>query len=249
MSKRFKGKPCVYCNAAPSSTTGDHVFAREFFLESRRGNLPKVPSCETCNGEKSKLEHYLTAVLPFGGRHSDAAEHLSTMVEPRLANNAKLHGNLSTGLDQIWSLESGMIMPVHTIPIDGEKVGQLFSFITKALLWHHWQVILEPERHNVWAGFLNSIGLQLFRPFFAVAASAKVSGNLGDGTFVYEGVRSTDMPEMSLWLFSIYGGMRLSGDASAPNEDCSIIGAITARREFMTKFVSLLDQEPQSDGK
>jgi hypothetical protein len=241
MSKRFKGKPCVYCNAAPSTKTGDHVFAREFFLEARRGNLPKVAACETCNNEKSKLEHYLTAVLPFGGRHSDSAEHLSKLVEPRLAKNARLHGELSSGLDQIWSLERGIVMPVHTIPIDGEKVGQLFAFITKALLWHHWQIILEPERHDVWAGFLSPTGLQLFRPFFAATANASVRENLGDGTFIYEGVQGNDNPEMSMWLFSIYGGMKLSGDPSTPNDDCSIIGGITATREFMTKFVSLLD--------
>lgn len=249
MSKRFKGKPCVYCNAAPSTKTGDHAFAREFFLEARRGNLPKVLACETCNNEKSKLEHYLTAVLPFGGRHSDSLEHLSTLVEPRLAKNARLHGELSTGLGEIWSLERGITMPVQTIPIDGEKVGQLFGFITKALLWHHWQIILEPERHNVWAGFLNPIGLQLFRPFLAATANARVRENLGKGTFIYEGVQGTDIPEMSIWLFSIYGGMKLSGNTSTANDDCSIIGAVTATREFMTKFVSLLDRDPRPDGR
>ena len=95
MRKRFKGKTCVYCGVAPSTTTGDHVFAREFFINVRRGNLPKVPACEGCNHEKSKLEHYLTAVLPFGGRHTDSAQNLSTLVEPRLAKNAKLYGVLS----------------------------------------------------------------------------------------------------------------------------------------------------------
>src|ERR1700693_690251 len=111
MSKRFKGKTCVYCGAAPSTTTGDHVFAREFFINARRGNLPKVPACEACNHEKSKLEHYLTAVLPFGGRHTDSAQNLSTLVEPRLAKNAKLHSALSAGL----------LVPVSTLPIDGDK--------------------------------------------------------------------------------------------------------------------------------
>ncbi|WP_338828340.1 hypothetical protein [Bradyrhizobium sp. 27S5] len=238
MSKRFRGKPCVYCNAAPSTTTGDHVFAREFFLESRRANLPKVPACDACNNDKSKLEHYLTAVLPFGGRHNDSAEHLSTLVEPRLANNLRLHGELSGGLDQTLSVERGVLMPVHNVPIDGEKIGQLFSFIAKALLWHHWQTTMNPESHGIWAGFLNPIGLQLFSPFFA--SNNQVRENLGEGTFVYEGVRGTDDPEMSLWLFSIYGGMKLSGDPSTPTQECSTIGAITATHGFMTKFATLL---------
>ncbi len=68
MSKRFRDKPCDYCLTNPSTATGDHVFAREFFPEAARANLPKVPACESCNNEKSRLEHYLTAVL-----HSVAA--------------------------------------------------------------------------------------------------------------------------------------------------------------------------------
>jgi hypothetical protein len=86
MSKRFKGLLCAYCSQRPA-VTGDHLFAREFFLKTQRANLPQVPTCDRCNGEKSKLEHYLTAVLPFGGRHPDALTNLSQMVEPRLAKN------------------------------------------------------------------------------------------------------------------------------------------------------------------
>jgi len=73
MSKRFKNKLCVYCLKNPSTPTGDHIFAREFFMQDRRANLPKVPACKHCNNEKSQLEHYLTAVLPFCGRHPDAS--------------------------------------------------------------------------------------------------------------------------------------------------------------------------------
>jgi hypothetical protein len=79
MAKGFKGKTCVYCATAPAATM-DHVFAREFFLPDRRPNLPKVPACAACNGAKSQLEHYLTAVLPFGGQHADGLAHLSEMV-------------------------------------------------------------------------------------------------------------------------------------------------------------------------
>lgn len=43
MSKKYKGKLCVYCGERPSTKTGDHVFAREFFLESERDNPIKVP--------------------------------------------------------------------------------------------------------------------------------------------------------------------------------------------------------------
>jgi 5-methylcytosine-specific restriction endonuclease McrA len=76
MSKKFKGKTCAYCGER-EAITGDHVFAREFFLPSDRADLPQAPICGECNNEKSKLEHYLTTVLPFGGRHPASAENLS----------------------------------------------------------------------------------------------------------------------------------------------------------------------------
>jgi hypothetical protein len=41
MSKKYKGKVCVYCGKQ-SSTAGDHVFSREFFLVKHRDGLPRV---------------------------------------------------------------------------------------------------------------------------------------------------------------------------------------------------------------
>jgi hypothetical protein len=246
MGKRFKGKTCVYCAAAPS-TTGDHVFAREFFINVRRGNLPKVPACDSCNNEKSRLEHYLTAVLPFGGRHADSSENLSTLVEPRLAKNAKLHNELNAGLGQVWSREGGLMVPVRTLPVDGGKVGKLFEFIMKGLLWHHWKIILQPDRHALWAGFLTPVGIEFYRSFFSMNSNARVSANLGEGTFTYEGVQGTDIPEMSVWIFSMYGGLKMSGDPLMPHDECSIIGGVSATRQGLAKFLSLLrtDFEPE----
>ena len=81
---------CVYCTTNLSTNNGDHIFAREFFLPNQRGNLPKIPACKPCNDGKSRLEHYLTSVLPFGGRRKDARLNLER-VPDRLANNASLH--------------------------------------------------------------------------------------------------------------------------------------------------------------
>jgi hypothetical protein len=44
MSKKFKGKTCAYCGER-EAITGDHVFAREFFLPSDRADLPQAPIC------------------------------------------------------------------------------------------------------------------------------------------------------------------------------------------------------------
>jgi hypothetical protein len=51
MSKKFKDKTCPYCGGAGISTTGDHIFARAFFLNARRANLPQVAACDACNDE------------------------------------------------------------------------------------------------------------------------------------------------------------------------------------------------------
>ena len=95
-SKKFKGRTCVCC-ATAQSTTGDHVIAREFFPEEHRANLPKVPACRLCNQARATPEHYLTAVLPFGGRTASAPQQLTVDVPPRLARNFGLSRDLATG--------------------------------------------------------------------------------------------------------------------------------------------------------
>jgi 5-methylcytosine-specific restriction endonuclease McrA len=37
-SKKFKNKTCAYCGEPGASATGDHVFARQFFLVKHRGD-------------------------------------------------------------------------------------------------------------------------------------------------------------------------------------------------------------------
>ena len=87
---------CVYCSDQPACT-GDHVFARSFFVVRVRDNLPQVPACEACNNRKADLERYLTTVLPFGGLHPDAHENLVEQVPRRLTNNLRLPRELAAG--------------------------------------------------------------------------------------------------------------------------------------------------------
>jgi hypothetical protein len=54
MGKKYKGKLCPYCGIA-TSTTEEHIFARGFFLEVDRANLPKAPACENCNRRKQAI--------------------------------------------------------------------------------------------------------------------------------------------------------------------------------------------------
>jgi hypothetical protein len=239
MSKRFKGKICIYCGCT-AATTMDHVFAREFFPVRRRDNLPKVPACAACNAEKSQLEHYLTAVLPFGGKHEDAEEVLSEMVPPRLERNAKLKRALSGGHAQGWTKENGVLVPAMTVPFDSDRASELFRFITKGLLYHHWGVILDKRTHGVWAGFLNARGIEFHQRLLGMNSSARLREDIGNGTFVYESAQGTDIPEMSIWIFDIYGGLKLGGDSDSPDEMASVIGGVTASIAALEKLSPIL---------
>lgn len=231
-SKRFKGKTCVYCGKPNCSTTGDHVFAREFFLPDKRGNLPKVPACKRCNGDKSELEHYLTAVFPFGACHADAATHLEEMVPPRLAKNRKLHYRLAQERDYSWVHQNGLFRPTMKLPFDSTKLNQLFCLIVKGLMWYHWSVLLTSDVF-VRAGCLMNKAEQLFQNFFNKNASQRVIVDLGDGTIHYEGVQGVDSPYLSLWKFLVYGGLRLGDDPIAPSEISSLIWGLTGRSKII----------------
>lgn len=121
MSKKFKEELCAYCGER-SAVTGDHIFAREFFLTEDRADLPQAPICTQCNNEKSKLEHYLTTVLPFGGRHASSAENLGSIVPKRLARNAKLHRELAIGQEDIPAGTLGEHGGGIAIPLDWQKL-------------------------------------------------------------------------------------------------------------------------------
>jgi glutaredoxin len=129
MSKKYKGKICVYCaEAEPTST--DHVFARKFFLEGDRMGLPQVPSCDPCNRAKATLEHYLASLLPFGARHSGTRDNLE-LVPGRLAKNKKLHREIAAGWRQVWTKEGGIYLHTATVATDPSRIEELFGLIVR----------------------------------------------------------------------------------------------------------------------
>jgi hypothetical protein len=228
VSKKYRDKTCVYCADAPS-VTADHIIARQFFLSNRRSDLPKVPACEACNRQKSELEHYLTAVLPFGGRHPDATEALGTMVPIRLLKNRRLNENLIAGLRRSTARHPDADSLAQTslaIPIDSVLLRQLFALITKGLVWYHWQTILGPGC-SVRAEAISQLWAQRYGQFFGMKARDHVKANLGEGTFCYEGLQAEEPRELTIWRFSIYGGACLSGDPKAPATTSSQVLAIT----------------------
>jgi hypothetical protein len=225
MSKKFKGKACVYCATAGAAETGDHVLAREFVPVAHRAQIPKVPACRACNGKKAELEHYLATVIPFGGRHADASTNLKDNAPRRLAKNQKLHRTLARGSSRLWSKEaSGLLVRSLTVPIDGEKLEQLVAFIVRGLIWHHWGIVLGADCF-VEVLSLTSRGEAFFARYRKMRANNRVKGDIGDGALVYEGAQGTDNPQVSVWELTVYGGLKMVG--TDDKELTSKFGALT----------------------
>lgn len=235
MGKKFANMVCVYCGARPSTRTGDHVFARKFFPMKRRDNLPKVPACKPCNNEKSELERYLTAVLPFGGRHPDASANLADNGPRRLARNRALGRRLAAGMSRVWTQEGGVYVRAYALPFEPEMLTTLFELIAKGLAWHHWRLILPPDA-GAFAITLTGAGERLLASKMP-PAEMRVSDNLGGDAFSYEGVRASD--NLTYWMFSVYGGLKLGGDPSAPREEASKVGVVTASRSFIDQLTKM----------
>jgi hypothetical protein len=198
MSKKYKGELCVYCAARPADTA-DHIFARGFFLQSRRQNLPQGPACAECNGIKSSLEHYLQPVLAFGGRHSDAAENLRVEARRKLKKDGKLYRRLAAEYTET------------SLPLDWDRVVSLFSFVVRALMWHHWKVYLDVETHSL--SVVTEADCPVIDELISQAKSERrVSADLGNRTFVYKGAQTCDDPQSTVWKVSIYGGLEVADD-------------------------------------
>lgn len=213
MKHKFHGQLCIYCGT--EADTSDHAVGKKFFLEERRGDLPQVPACPRCNNRKSELEGYLMTVLPFGAKNKDAAEILTKLVPPRLANNAKLLRKLRKGYER-----SG----ATSIPFDNKPLEELFAMIAKALAFRRFGVRLG-DGYSAIASMFRNEGEAFFVQMLS-SGSSRVEGDLGDGTFTYEGAQAKDCPELTLWRFQIYGGVEFGGDPSVPGPS-SLAVAVT----------------------
>jgi hypothetical protein len=215
-SKRFKNKRCVYCGRDGVSDTGDHVIARGFFLPSERADLPQVPACQKCNNEKSRLEHHLLTVLPFGARHAAATRTLDELVPGRLENNVRLHRDLLAGWNRQWRGEyAPRWVPHMTLPLDSRLVTRLCELMMIGLAWHHWQADLAPP-NQVRAEFFAPQGLATLESLFANRGwGARLDETIGAGTFRYRAAQDANGSSRTLWFFSIYG-IVMSGDPRQP---------------------------------
>lgn len=126
------------------------------------------------------------------------------------------------------TLQNGILLPAMTLPLHGDRVGELFKFITQGLLYHHFGVVLDRQKHGVWAGFLNRAGEEVHRKLLSSNARTRIKENIGAGALVYEGAQGMDFPEMSIWVFQLFGGLRTSGDPHEPEAAMRMVGGLTA---------------------
>jgi hypothetical protein len=239
MRRAFRGQTCAYC-AVRESNTDDHVFAAKFFLEKNRSNLPEVPSCSACNGAKAALEHYLVTVLPFAGRHTQAAENLQTNVPRRLKKNRKLARAIVGSTETIWLRQGGGIYRnTSGFTLDGRKLAELVKYIARGLAWHHWKVYLR-STDAVSTLFLPEKSSQIFQGLIAgMTPKERVHENLGKGTVEYVGLQALDPPELTMWTIAMYGGVLISDDRVMRGDSsgaCSTWCAITGPPEVAATF-------------
>lgn len=241
MSKQFKEKTCVYCNKRKSIKQGDHVFARKFFLENERENLIKVPACNICNNEKSKIEHYLTAVLPFGGRHIDAKENLSNNVAPRLNKNKKLHRHLEANREYLnGDPTTGELGRAMVLPFDGETYAKLFEYILKALVWHHWNMYIQ-ENTILYSTSLSKFGEELFeKHIFSLTCEDRITNVLGKNTFRYRGIQVPENKQITFWLFKVYNGLVTAEENSFNKEYSDCLLAMSGDQKTIDSFKELM---------
>lgn len=223
MSKKYKGKTCVYCTVN-KSTCPDHVIAREFFPVKQRADLPKAPSCDACNSSKSELEHYATTVLLFASQHADAQDMLKKLAPKRLNKNLKLKRELKNKSERIWvKTSSELIVPSMIVPIKGDSLKQLFSMIIRGLYWHNWETIL-PADYKVEILTINFQGLLEFRENILLDTTNVIQHNLGDGVFHYRYIKADDDPGISAWEMYFYNGINIVGQGNQAVFFCGLTG-------------------------
>ncbi len=205
---------CAYCGKFAG--TADHVIARKFFPVEKRDNLPQVPACSLCNGDKAALEHYLISVLPFAAQHEDALKILAETVPSRLEQNQKLRRELGLGFRHryVWS-DGGPWKIAASLSFQGEKLEQYLSMVVRGLACHHWGIVSD-ERLFAQAAFVREKGRNIFDEMM-LGGSTVVAANLGNGIFEYAGARMGGESEFTIWKMSLCG-VEMNPDETEPQQ-------------------------------
>jgi hypothetical protein len=214
------------------SGTADHVFPREIFQLNQRVGLPKVPSCTECNSRKSKLEHYLLSVLPFGGTHANAHKALSVDVARRLQKNKKLYAKIRTesGYKFIPTKE-GELEKRLALSLDYEILHEFIGFVGRGLIFHHWNKYLPLDcTYKVFTP--SPTGLKFLDSLFSLSTPYRVNIQLGNDTVRYKGVLSGIDEGMSIWAIQLLGGITIADDMTRHIFSNSFVAMITGAEQM-----------------
>jgi hypothetical protein len=176
-------------------------------------------------------------VLGFGAKHRDAVVNLDTQVRHRLENkaNAPLLRKLKKGYERSGGT---------SVPFEHKPLAELFAMLAKALAWQHFGVRLGDGYSAIASVFTNE-GEGFFEQMLS-RGKVRVSGDLGEGTFRYEGAQGAEYPELTLWRFEIYGGIDFGGDPNVYGRS-SLTIAVTGRSEAIGNlFYSSFLKDPDS---
>jgi hypothetical protein len=212
VSKRSKGKTCVYCDKIGTSTTKDHIIAKEFLPINERDNIPQAPSCVKCNNDKSKLEHYAASILPFGSQTYYAKDMLKNAVPRRLVKNAKLQREIKNLSKLVWTnSDGGILLRTLSLPLNARPIANLLKYTVRGLYYYHWKTVL-PQDHGVYIRSFSAKGLLEFRHIFSsINSENHITNSIGNGGFVYRCTRNNDDKGISAWEMSFYNGEMMFG--------------------------------------
>jgi hypothetical protein len=104
-----------------------------------------------------------------------------------------------------------------TMPFESERLSRLFALVLKALAWDRWQALID-EKAGVWSGILNVAGESFSTRIWRWTPEHWLRRNLGADPFSSVGVQRRDDAQMSVWVFTIYGELRLYGHPEALHE-------------------------------
>jgi hypothetical protein len=210
MSKKHLGKPCAYCGAV--ATTVDHVFARGMFPVAQRANLVKVPACAKCNGEKSRLEHYLSVVVPFGSADESIHAEFLPRFKSRLDNDRLLEREMASSLRTV--VADGNLSELYFTSLRDGYLQQYAGWLIRGLMAHHFGL---SGGFSIKSDIIALDAIPLIDTMFAnLGTDMLMVEDSAPGVSYRGGVAKAD-PRSSTWYVVLHGGIRL-GDSRKPGE-------------------------------
>ncbi|KAF0190849.1 MAG: hypothetical protein FD165_2407 [Gammaproteobacteria bacterium] len=114
-----------------------------------------------------------------------------------------------------------------TVPFDGSRYTELFEYVAKALVWHHWGTYLTKESF-VYSIALTGKGAELFHEyFFALRSKQRVEVTIGANTIKYIGVQAIDNDQLTVWQFEVFDGLVVSNSIDEGFYKSGSVGVMT----------------------